>query len=664
MDFKVFAEAVAKNIKEMSQQELFNTNRDRDVIFETYINAFPEGTNPVYRERTEHDCSCCKQFIRNIGGVVSINDDLSIKTIWDVEIGGYYQEVADALAAYVRSLEIVGIYRNDSNKVGLAQNYEYTDGEPKLWNHFYAELPASKVLKTDYGTFNSGKVADRDVLYRGLTELNQGAVETVLELIQQGSLYRGNEHKQAVQKFAKLMQDTSSIEDLNLYAWKASQELGGLSRFKNTVIGTLVSDISSGVDLENAVKMFESKVAPANYKRPKALVTQKMIDNAEKKIVELGYENAIARRFATKDDITVNNVLFVDRDAGIQGQSLLSDLKPTAQTKKQSFDKVEEVSAEKFLKDILPTAQSIELMMENKHVGNLMTLVAPVNSAAKGMFKWGNNFSWSYNGEVADSMKERVKAAGGCVDGVLRFSIQWNDDRQNENDLDAHCIEPNGNEIYYGNARRKHTSSGMLDVDITRPNGSVAVENIIYTDLNKMPNGVYHFYIHNYSDRNGVDFSAQIEFDGQIFDFEHKGKCKNKTTVAKIKKTDSGFEIIESMNHSQSSRTEWGVTTQEWQKVSMVMNSPNHWDGEETGNKHLFFILDECTMPVSPRGFYNEFLDHSLNDHRKVFEMIGSRMKPEYTEDQLSGLGFSETKRDEVVVKVGGAFNRVIKVKF
>lgn len=63
MDFKNFKLAIAKQFDEMSKHELFRVDVDKDLLWNTYLSSFPEGTNPIYRERTEHDCSCCKQFI-------------------------------------------------------------------------------------------------------------------------------------------------------------------------------------------------------------------------------------------------------------------------------------------------------------------------------------------------------------------------------------------------------------------------------------------------------------------------------------------------------------------------------------------------------------------------------------------------------------------------
>ena len=63
MNFLKFKNAVAKQFKKMSDAKLYQTDVDKDTLWETYLSSFPEGTNLMFRERTEHDCNCCKQFI-------------------------------------------------------------------------------------------------------------------------------------------------------------------------------------------------------------------------------------------------------------------------------------------------------------------------------------------------------------------------------------------------------------------------------------------------------------------------------------------------------------------------------------------------------------------------------------------------------------------------
>ena len=48
---------------------------------------------------------------------------------------------------------------------------------------------------------------------------------------------------------------------------------------------------------------------------PKAIFTKKMLEDAKKTIEELGFLDSLGRRHATLDDITVNNILFSNRDA-------------------------------------------------------------------------------------------------------------------------------------------------------------------------------------------------------------------------------------------------------------------------------------------------------------------------------------------------------------
>jgi hypothetical protein len=113
---------------------------------------------------------------------------------------------------------------------------------------------------------------------------------------------------------------------------------------------------------------------------------------------------------------------------------------------------------------------------------------------------------------------------------------------------------------------------------------------------------------------------------------------------------------------SFKSKTEWGIDTMKFQKVSCIMLSPNYWEGNAVGNKHYFFMIDGCKNPDSVRGFFNEYLRSDLEkQHHRVFEALASKAKTEYNDNQLSGLGFSSTQRNELIVKVD---NKPFKVKF
>ncbi len=69
-----------------------------------------------------------------------------------------------------------------------------------------------------------------------------------------------------------------------------------------------------------------------------------------------------------------------------------------------------------------------------------------------------------------------------------------------------------------------------------------------------------------------------------------------------------------------------------------------------------------CVNPESPNGFFNEFLKNELLSHKRVFEALGGKMRVEPSSDQLSGVGFSSTQRNTLVIRVTGHVNRTIKV--
>ena len=678
MEFNQFNGILQEHVKYMLQgnTKLFVANCDKDALWETYLNSFPPGTNEVYRQRREHDCSCCKNFVRAFGNVVAIVDN-QVVTIWDFSTNNStFQPVIDTLSAYVKQAPIVDVYVTKLPTIGTPASYEKdANDNVRTWNHFNVRLPQECVTRSSeseaslMAPFRDAK----SVFQRSLNEISLDAIDTVLELIAQNSLYKGEEWQGALTQFRKLHKAYHGLpnDQKDAYCWSKSVETGGaITKIKNHSIGVLLTDISSGMDIDDAVRRYEAIVAPTNYKRPKAIFTKKMVEDAQNTLVALGLIDSLGRRHATLSDITINNILFANKDAAKRmSGDVFADLIGEAKTGVKQFDRVEEVQIERFINDILPTAKSVEAWIENRHESDLVSLIAPTVTGSPSLFKWDNGFSWAYNGNIADSMKQRVKAAGGNVEGILRFSLQWNTGSDNRNDYDAHCVEPKGNHIHYAD-KKNYRTTGVLDVDIVHPNHQeVAVENITWSDIKKMEEGVYIFYVNNFNHRGGRSgFSAEIEYGGQIWQYEypHDLRHKEDVIVAKIKFSRlHGVQFIESLKSTTASKSIWGMQTNQFVPVSTVMFSPNYWDGQSgIGHRHYFFMLNGCKNEDAPNGFFNEFLREDFMKHKRVFEALGAKMKVEPTDDQLSGLGFSSTKRNSLVVKVESSFTRIIKLVF
>lgn len=677
-DFHPFATAIHKRYTELAKNELYVAGTAADDLSAVYLAAFPEGTNPIYRTNTEHDCSCCKNFLRNLGSVVAIIDGKP-QSIWDVPgLQSPYKEVAAALNARVLSLPLTRVFRSKEKRYGNEFNVEQLEGgATKRWNHFHGDV-AKRHFTQSPGEAQGKFAANLQVLQRGLTELTTESVQTVLDLIESKNLYRGEEHLKAVLAFKSLQDAYLALPDdaaKNLFIFVNADS--PVAKLRNHAIGTLLQDLSGGMELEGAVKRFHVVMAPGNYKTPTALITPAMVTAAMKFLTDNGLEQSVKRRMANIADISVNNVLWVNNDSKKLMSNPLEDMlmqvasKTKAQAKKVS-DEVESISIADFLVNVLPTAQDIQMLVKNAHRGNFMTLTTAQDQAATPIFKWGNHFAWSYSGNIADSdIRAAVQAKGGRVDGAFRFSHQWNHEgRRNASLMDLHVFMP-ANETGgkrgddYGSLERvgwnsrTHVKSGASqDVDYTdaAPAGYVPVENITFPDLGRMPEGDYRCVIHNWRRRapNEAGFKAEIEFAGQVFEYDYPKPLDNHewVPVATVTLKNGQFSIKHQLPHGASSQEVWGVNTETFVKVNTILSSPNHWDEQEVGNKHWFFILDGCRTSEPTRGIYNEFLHSSMEQHRKVFEVLASKTKCEVTQDQLSGLGFSSTKKDTVTVTV------------
>jgi hypothetical protein len=667
-DFRPFAKAVHDRFLELSKSELFvvGDHATQDNLYAHYLASFPAGTNPIYIKNTEHDCSCCRNFIKNLGRVVGLSANGEYLTVWDIDTAGVdptYVVVAEAMKSFIHSRAITDVFRTKEQSYGAEQTRQLlADKSVRNWNHFHGKIEKKHLSATpdeSRGVYRT----TAQVFRRGLEELQTSAIDTVIDLIAGKALYRGEEHLAALTAFRKLQSQFNETAFPENFVWKHAADPA--TRFRNTVIGTLVQDISSGVELEAAVRSFEAKVAPTNYKRTTALITPRMVQEAMATINNLGLESALDRRFAKLSDISVNNVLWVDNTV----QSKMKDgveglLMAAASTKSKGVPEgtaATQISIEDFMATVVPKATGMDVLVKNAQQANFMSLTAPAQADSGKLFKWNNDFAWSYDGNITDSIKEKVKMAGGNVTSAkLRISLAWS----NYDDLDLHVWDPQGSHIYFRDKQNK------LDVDMNAGGGSsrTPVENVSFTSLS---DGIYRVAVDQYSRRETVDFGFQIEVEnnGKIQQFTHAAAASKGQHVLDIKVSNGIIVEIKAtasgLVGGSASVNKWGVATEQFVKVNTLMKSPNHWDGNQVGNKHWFFILDGCKNDQATRGIYNEFLNSELDKHRKVFEVLGNKTLCPPTDDQLSGIGFSSTRGDEVLVRVTGAKSQqLFNIKF
>lgn len=706
-----FNKLVQKQFDKMSKtQKLFRVAMTGQEVWDLYLESFSEEQNPIFRDPSSstHNCNHCKNFIRRYGNIVAIADDNSIITMFDVTIvDSEFTNVVLELSKMISASPIKEVFFETFNELqslpyekcsktstvfqlGVDKNLKrYTKDEAELYgvvkedeirtfNHIHLKLPKEFVDSTG-ASVEAIMAKHRDaknVFQRAMEEIPLDTLKLVKDLINQGSLLDGATHLYKIDQIIpmKTAYDKLNNESKDNWCWVTSRDLP-FAKFKNELIGVLCSELAEGEELNKACQSWNKRVDPANYMKATAPITQKQIDEAKKFVEDNGYVESFDRRMATIGDIKASEIKHISAgDGKVKSVSMFDDVKSTkSQHKRNEFKDVEEVSIDKFMTDILPGCTSVEAYLQNNHDGNMVTMTTSNIKESKPIFKWNNNYSWTFNGNLAGKsmIKEAVKNAGGNIDGVLNFRLAWNGDKGTDrSDLDIWASEPSGVTIGYSSEYRKDKRhffspcSGQLDVDNTDPGSTMGVENITWHTKSKMKEGIYRLWVNQFSARNSKGFEAEIEFNGETYSYSYNNPVSGIVKVAEITLKDGQFSIKHLLPETNSSKEIYGLETKQFHKVNLVCLSPNHWNNNNVGNKHYFFMLEGCKTDNSIRGFHVENLIPDLLVHKKVIEVLGNTNTVEATKDQLSGLGFNATVHDELIVKLQGNFKRLLKIKF
>jgi hypothetical protein len=690
--------------------KLFRSSFSGNEVWDRYISSFEPQYNPIFRdpESSLHNCNLCKNFIRRYGNIIALDNNNNIMTIFDIDAPDEYKKVIRILSETLKQRNINNVFVetfeelnslpyekcNKNNKMfqlGVDKNVKrYTKEEAekfgvvkpdeiRTFHHLHLFIPKSFIDFT--GSSSESIMAEyrdkKNVFKRTMEEISLDTLLLVKDLINQNSLLDGKTHLHKLDAIIKAKKQYYQLKkNQDNFCWSFSYDFQ-YAKFKNELLGVLCSELSQGEELNKACQNWNKRIDPINYMKAIAPITKKQIEEAKQFVEENGYEKSFDRRFATIDDIKVSEIHHINNETEeIKSISIFDTVKSNkhSQHKRSEFKNIEEIHIETFMKDILPTCSSVEAYVTSEHEKNFMSLTTSNIKNSKPIFKWPNNYSWTYNGNLAgkSQIKEAVKTAGGNIDGILRFSITWNYDTTDNSDLDAWCKQPDGIKIGYSSPYRKDRMNiftklnGQLDLDIVRPNGKLAVENIYFIDKKHLINGEYLFWVNQFAARNSKGFKAEIECDGQIYFYQYDNalSTNEKIHVASINYNNGIFQINHVLPETYHLKEIYNLQTEVFHKINLICLSPNYWDKHSIGNKHYFFIIDKCKSENSIRSFHAENLIPELAKHRKVLEILGNTTMIESTDKQLSGLGFNATVKDHLIVRLKGSHKRIIKINF
>jgi hypothetical protein len=209
--------------------------------------------------------------------VVKIKDG-KMETLWDFDVDDpVYQPVFDAMSKFLHGKPVTDVFVTDERNFGVDHNHEESDGKIITWTHFHYELPQKFVIRRGSRTLDTikGRLRDtRNVFKRGLEELSEDSVLTVLELVAQKSLYKGDEWIPVLKKFLEYYHTYSLLRGVlpqgdgygnfrmaDDWLWEQSVVVGDVvGRIRNHSIGTLLQDITVGKDMNEAVTAYEKMV--------------------------------------------------------------------------------------------------------------------------------------------------------------------------------------------------------------------------------------------------------------------------------------------------------------------------------------------------------------------------------------------------------------------
>ncbi len=378
-----------------------------DELFELYLNSFEDEA-----VRQDHNCRCCKHFLRSWGSLVQVGKDgVSHSLLFQdsEDIPELYRGFVQKAAALLAGRKLQGPLTASPREKVLTIGVDKSGG----FEHFHfaiKHLPLRDSLRNQ----NQGDAELREDVR--LFTLAQGAwkAETLTratQLFTYDQRLARSSFRPVVEGFVEIREYAASIKDHRArHNYLTSQIVGarkGLARINQSVVGVLLEELENFKDENFAIQRFLANTGGENYMRPTEAPTAGALARAEKIFAELDLAPALKRRSMRRDEVPrfvwqpKATAKAEEAPAGVFGHLKTRDDAPTTPTASADIQagKISVLGLYALLD--AGDVEKLELMVPGGHTQVFSSLTVATNPDARPILQWDDeenrNTACSYN---------------------------------------------------------------------------------------------------------------------------------------------------------------------------------------------------------------------------------------------------------------------------
>lgn len=437
------------------------------------------------RQSWKKNRAACRRFFTDYGSLVTVDENGRQRSVfWDEHaVPPFFQPAVWALRGHVeRDRYVSGAFfysKGEGDALGIPENVgtcrpeaapsslsDHPSAAPaaattRTWHHLAVQVGQANVrTRPEWYTSHQMSAMVREeysMVLAALHEFDLSAAQAAHHILTVARPSGWEKHEGVAKWFLSLHEKRRDIKDSRRranYTWLAvATAPKGFAHIKSGVFGSVLEGVVMGASPTRIAKDYEAKMHPLLYQRAQTAPADGQVDEAEKIIEKMGVRGALARRFATVDDVMPHALWRPSPPTGPKS-GVFGHLRQSKTPSGVALS-TRPMTWEKFAREALPGTTRVELRVPSS--GGFGALVTAIDPAAPPILQWDredarNPVSWYFY--HPSSMAERwglTARAWTDVTAIVLAPNMWGDRPQLHHGKKAFFLLKGARDLVYKN---------------------------------------------------------------------------------------------------------------------------------------------------------------------------------------------------------------------